>query len=207
MNSFTLSSTARQIETQFEQTGTNPLQAYLRDETARQLEANALSPSDYDVYLVRRNQLAGDDVIGPKILHAGRYSEDILYGAAGSPMARFRSTISVLKTRAERTGSLGPDDVEYGHQASLLWAEVGRLKEFIGISPVISEIVAELRTARFQFLGKDTPPTAIQAVAAALRLIVEAKRLDTAVVDRVVAILEDGGIDSLAPDVLRDSRG
>jgi hypothetical protein len=81
------------------------------------------------------------------------------------------------------------------------------LKEFIGTSPVISEIVAELRTARFQFLGKDTPPAAIHALASALRIIAEATRLDTALVDRVVETLDEGGIDSLAPEVFRDSDG
>ncbi len=100
-----------------------------------------------------------------------------------------------------------PEEVEYGHQAALVWAEVGRCKEFIGISPVISEIVAELRTARFQFLGKDTPPRAIQAVALALSFAAEAKRFDTPLVDRIVKALEDGGIDSLAPDALRNSDG
>jgi hypothetical protein len=120
---------------------------------------------------------------------------------------RFRSAIRTLKARADRTGSVTPDEVEYGHQAALVWAEIGRLKEFIGTSAVISELIAELRTARFQFLGKDTPTVAMQAVASALRLITEAHRLDTSLVDRVVEVLEAGGIDSLAPDALRDSDG
>ena len=81
------------------------------------------------------------------------------------------------------------------------------MKEFIGVSPAISEIVAEFRTARFQFLSKDTPPTAMRSIALALRLVVEAKRLDTTLVDCVVEALANGGIDSFAPDSLRDSRG
>jgi hypothetical protein len=99
------------------------------------------------------------------------------------------------------------DDVEYGHQVALIWAEVGRLKEFIGVSSAISEIVAELRTARFQFLGKDTPLVSLQALASALRLIVEAKRLDSRLVDEMVNALEVGGVDSLAVDTLRESDG
>jgi hypothetical protein len=70
---------------------------------------------------------------------------------------------------------------------------------------VVSEIVAELRTARFQFLGKDTPATTMQAIASALCLVVEAKRFDARLVDDMVKALEHGGIDSLAPDALRDS--
>jgi len=84
---------------------------------------------------------------------------------------------------------------------------VGRLKEFIGSSPVISEIVAELRTARFQFLGKDTPTTVIKAISSALSLVTHAKRLDESLVDRVVEVLEAAEIDSLAPDALRNPHG
>jgi hypothetical protein len=120
-------------------------------------------------------------------------------------MARFRFAIQSLKARAERTASLTPEDVEYGHEAAILWAEIGRLKEFIGNSSVVSELVAELRTARFQFLGKDTPAPTTQALASALRLVAEAKRFDTLLVDRVVEALEKGGFDPLAPDALRDS--
>ena len=100
---------------------------------------------------------------------------------------------------------MSPEEVEYGHQATLVWSEVGRLKEFIGTTAVVSEIVAELRTARFQFLGKDTPPAVIFALASAFRLVAEAKRLDTALVDRVVKTLEAAGIDPLAPEILRDA--
>ncbi|HXP60321.1 MAG TPA: hypothetical protein VN829_07515 [Dongiaceae bacterium] len=134
-------------------------------------------------------------------------AEEVLYGAAGSPLARFRAAVQAIKARAEKAAPMRPDEVEYGHQAALVWAEVGRLKEFMGISPVISEIVAELRTARFQFLGKDTPPKAMQAVASAFRCVAEAKRFDPPLADRIVNALERGGIDSLAPDALRNSDG
>ncbi len=90
---------------------------------------------------------------------------------------------------------------------TLLWADVARLNEFMGASTAISEIVAELRTARFQFLGKDTPESVLHALRAALKVVAEARRLDEGVVDRVVETLEAGGIDSLAPDALRDGDG
>ena len=126
---------------------------------------------------------------------------------ADSPLARFRAAIHALKARAENTASLRPDEVEYGHQAALVWADVGRLKEFIGISPVISEIVAEFRTARFQFLGKDPPSRAMQALVSAFRCVAEAKRFDPPLADRIVKALERGAVDSLAPDALRNSGG
>lgn len=207
MNSLTLSPVARQIETLLDSGEKNPLDDFLRQESQRQVEASGSILSNYDIFAVRRNPQLGDEVFGPKRVHVGTYSEEMLYGVAGSPVVRFRSAIQALKIRAEEARFVSPEEVEYSHQSTLLWAEVGRLKEFIGASPVISEIVAEFRTARFQFLGKDTPPAVIHAIAAAFRLIAEAKRFDTALVDHVVEVLEQGGIDSLALDALRDSHG
>jgi hypothetical protein len=203
----TLSSSAREIEALLGGSGQNNLDDFLRQESSREVEARGLAPSNYDIFAVCRNDKAGSEVFGPKHLHVGNYPEETLYGAAGSPLVRFRAAIQAVKARAESAASMEPEQVEYGHQAALLWAEVGRFKEFIGISPVISEIVAELRTARFQFIGKDTPLTAMRTLASALNSVAGAKRFDAPLVDRVVKALEHGGVDSLAPDVLRDSDG
>ncbi len=154
-----------------------------------------------------RNQLPWELLAVPRALRTGAYSAEILYGEVGSDVARFRSTIKLLAGRASKIATLDPEEVEYGHQAALFWAEIGKVKEFIGTTPAISEIAAELRTARFQVLGKDTPPIAMKAVATALLLIAEAKRLDEPLVDRFVETLEAGGFDSFAQDALRDSRG
>ena len=202
-----LSPSARKIEALLGGSGQSYLDDFLRQESSREVEANGLAPSNYDVFAVRRNDAAGSEVFGPKHLHVGTYSEETLYGAAGSPLVRFRAAIHAVRARAESAASMEAEEIEYGHQAALVWAEVGRFKEFIGISPVISEIVAEFRTARFQFIGKDTPPTTMQALASALNAVTEAKRFDTPLVDRVVNALEHGGVDSLAPDALRDSDG
>lgn len=70
----------------------------------------------------------------------------------------------------------------------------------------VDQGMAELRTARFQFLGKDAPRSVMQAMVSALLLVAEAKRLDAALVDRMVEALENAGIDSLAPEGLRASR-
>jgi hypothetical protein len=98
---------------------------------------------------------------------------------------------------------MDPEELEYGYQATLVWDEVGGLRGFLGASPVITEIVAELRTARFQFLGRDTPITAMKSLASVLGLIAEAENLDESLVDRIVEAFEQGGIDTLAQDALR----
>lgn len=196
--------TGRQLEALLDSGTANGLDAYLRQEARRRVEATGFAPSHYDVFVVRRNDQLGDEVFGPKRLHVGTYSEEALYGVAGSRITRFRAAIRTLQDRLERLQSVAPGEVEYGHQTSLLWAEVGRLKDFIGAEATVSELVAELRTARFQYLGQDTPPEVVGALASALSRIADADRLDAALVDEVVEILQDAGVDSLAPDALRE---
>lgn len=199
-----LSHQARRVETLLDQGGENGVTRFLNDAASRHVEAKGSTPSNYDLFAIRRNDELGEEVFRLKPTHVGTYSDELLYGAARSPVLRFRSAIQALRIHADRTAALNEDGLEYGHQAALVWVEIGQLKQFIGASPIISEIVAELRTARFQFVRKDTPHPVMQSLAAALGLISEAKRFDTALVDRCVDVLETAGIDSFAPDSLRE---
>ncbi len=203
MNQHTLSSASRKVEMLLESSGTNPVMDLLLQDSVQQVEGRGLTASNYDVFVIRQNEVVGQEIFGPKKLHVGNYSEEFLYGASGSHIVRFRSLVQTLRGRAHGITALKMDEIEYAHQVTLLWAEMGRLKEFLGLSPIISEIVAELRTAQFQFIGKDTPPTVVHAIASGLDLVMEAKRLDARLVDQLVDLLEEAGIDSLAIDALR----
>jgi hypothetical protein len=196
---------SQQVEALLDSGERNGVTDFLGQESRRLIEAKGATPSSYDIFAVRRNDQFGEEIFGPKQLHVGSYSEEMLYGAAGSPVTRFRLAIEALKARVEKTITISPEEVEYGHQVALFWAEAGKLKEFIGTSSAVSEIVAEFRTARFQFLGKDTPIVTMKAISSALRLVAEAKIFNSTLVDRVVEALETGNIDPLAPDVLRDT--
>ena len=90
---------------------------------------------------------------------------------------------------------------------TLFWAEVGGLKKYLGTSVTVSEIVAELQTARFQMLRKDTPITFIRAIARGLEFVTKPNNLDSVKVDQMVQAFEAGGFDSLAPEALRKSDG
>ncbi len=90
---------------------------------------------------------------------------------------------------------------------TLFWAEVGGMKRYLGVSVVISEIVSELQTARFQMLRKDTPITFIRAIARGLEFVTKPNNLDSVMVDQMVQAFEAGGFDSLAPEALRKSDG
>lgn len=209
MSNRSLSQKARRVESLFESGNSNSLQVFALQEMTSAIESRGFSPSSYELFAVRKNDQAGQEVLGPKNLHVGNYSEEALYGAASSPLPHFRSAIRTLAARAARAAraasvaGLEPDEVEYSYQVTLFWADLGKLKDFLGVSTSVSELVTELLTARFQFIGKDTPASAMKALAQALAISAGAKRLDSAVVERVVDALEAGGIDSLAPDALR----
>jgi hypothetical protein len=205
MNPQTLSSRSQRLEMLLESSGTNPVMDLLLQDSVQHVEGKGLTASNYDVFVIRQNEVVGQEIFGPKKMHIGNYSEEFLYGASGSHLVRFRSLIQALRGRAHGVTALKMDEIEYAHQVTLLWAEMGRLKDFLGLSPVISEIVAEFRIAQFQFIGKDTPLTVVHAIASGLDLIMEAKRLDARLVDQLVDLLEEAGIDSLAIDALRKS--
>lgn len=202
-----MNAATQELESLLEGGQNRRLFGYLGEESRRAVESKGASPADYQMFLVRSSDTLPSEIFGPQRISGGTYSAEELYGASGSPLAHFRSTVRTLLARAEAAAVASPGGPGYSHHVTLLWADVARLNEFMGASKAISEIVAELRTARFQFLGKDTPESVLHALRAALKVVAEAKRLDEGVVDCVVETLEAGGIDSLAPDALRDGDG
>ena len=203
MDRQTLSSHDSKMEHLLAQSGSNPVQRFVSKQAQTRVESLSASPSSYDLYVVRKNPQAGGEIFGPARIHVGTYSTDELYGPTGSRLQQFRDAISALARHAATIVQLDGDSLEWAHQCTLFWVELGTLRTFLGTSATLSEIIAELRTARFQYLGKDTPVTAMKAMANALGLLVDAPRWDGALVDRFIDILESGGFDSLAPEALR----
>ncbi len=135
------------------------------------------------------------------------YTDELLYGPGGRPHWEFQTAIRTLATSADQIVLMNPLEIEYPHRMTLFWAEVGGMKRYLGVSVVISEIVSELQTARFQMLRKDTPITFIRAIARGLEFVTKPNNLDSVMVDQMVQAFEAGGFDSLAPEALRKSDG
>jgi hypothetical protein len=110
-----------------------------------------------------------------------------------NPPSAFHLLLAQLKARADRIALLDPDEMdtaEYGHQAALFWADVVGLKGFIGTSPTVTQVVAELQKLHLQFLRKDTPPAIFQTLATALGGLIGTACWDACAVDRFVKTLE-----------------
>lgn len=179
----------------------------LKRDASRQLADAGVAASNYDFYAVRRNAQAGSEVFGPHQLHIGAYDEETLYGKYASPAFRFRDAIKRLAVHARHCVGASDDPLEFAHRAVLLWSEIGQLKDFFGIADEIDEIIAALRTARFQFLRRDTPTDVISGLAESLDWIAQAPAMDVALVDRVVDRLEAVGVDTFAQDAISGENG
>ncbi len=154
-------------------------------------------------YLLKSDWLEQQNVLPRKV----NYTDESLYGVAGRSHREFQAAIRALTGTAKELAVLNPLEVEYSHRMTLFWCEVGQLKKYLGSSAVVSEIVAELQTARFQMLRKDTPVSFIKAIAEGLMFVAGAYNPNTAMVDKMVLTFEAGGFDSLAPEALRKSDG
>jgi hypothetical protein len=146
----------------------------------------------------------GPEIFGPARIQGGSYSSEQLYGATQSLIPHFRSKIRGLEQKVAGVTKCEEYDAQYFYEVTLFWAEVGKLSEFLGASREVDEIITNLTTARFLFLGKDTPMVAIVAVGAAMKLVTAANRITFAVADQVGDVLEAAGLDLLVVDSLRD---
>ncbi|MES2737273.1 MAG: hypothetical protein V4672_13195 [Verrucomicrobiota bacterium] len=199
-----MTSKAQHVEQHFESQGTNYLKEFIDEEKSVALEAKGLTPSHYKLFAVRTNDAAGSEIFSPKNVHVGDYSEDFMYGAASGPLPQFRSAIRALHAKARKIETLDQYDIEYSYQVTLFWSDLAKLTKFIGLSAHVSEIIGELLTARYQFLGKDTSKAAMGAIGDALGIAAEAKRFDSSVSEKMADALESGGMDPLVLDSLRN---
>lgn len=207
MSQQTLRPKAVALEKLFATPDSGTLLESVKRDASRQLADKGIAASNYEFYAVRSNVQVGSEIFGPHKLHLGAYDEDTLYGKHTSPAFRFRDAGKRLAAHAQSCANLSEEPLEYAHQTVLLWSEVGQLKDFFGVADEIDELVAALRTARFQFLRNDTPPSVAVALAEALGWIAQAPAIDLALVDRVVDRLEAAGIDTFAQDAATGVNG
>jgi hypothetical protein len=200
MRTVELSPKAEHIESQFEAEKPNQLQRFAGQEAARVLESKGLSPSKYDLWAVRHNEQAGQEILKPRNVAIGSYTEDFMFGAAISALPQFRSAIRHLSESAVNIAKLSADSSEYSYQVTIFWAAVGKLKEFLGINPLVSQFIGLFLTVKFQFRKKDTPTSAIAAVGKGLQLVADAKRYDKVALMACAEAMESGGIDCFAFD-------
>lgn len=200
-----LSPRAREIERQLSSVRTqstqDSVQKFVRAKARDVLESQGRASSEYSVYAVRTNKMAGSEITGPLPIALGSYTEKALYGAASSPLSHFRLEMKALGRSARKLSQLDTGSAEYFYQSSLIWANVRRLTRFIGTTPSITELVNEFLLAHHQLRDREISMEAMVALASAFVLVGDASPLNDAVVDRVVDILESSGVDPQCLDL------
>jgi hypothetical protein len=199
MNLQSLSPIAQRIETDLDSSKNSSVKSYLRQDAFKKLEDDGFVPAHYNVFATRSHPS------GNEIIPLGSYTESTLLAKAFNPQGRFVAALRNVSDKAESILSLDPTDIQYCNDTTLFWADVVALKSFLGSSLVIDEILAELLTARFQMLRRDTPPEFLRAIREGLKIVLSTKTLDTTLVIRMVTAFDQGGFDSFAPEALRKS--
>lgn len=183
---------AREIELLLDAEGRNSLKDFLISEAKPAAFSESFQQNRYDLFIVQNRQDGAHDTFK---LNLGSYSEEELYGLAKSPSVRFRREAARLLEYAKRILALAQAEVEFEHQATLLWSDIGRLTGFLGTSDELNEVVANLRVARAQFVARPTPRVVVQALADVLGLLQQNAWLGTTCVDTVLDLLEKAGVD------------
>ncbi|EDY15790.1 hypothetical protein CfE428DRAFT_6683 [Chthoniobacter flavus Ellin428] len=168
----------------------NPLTEFLSTQAQRSVPAEALRTSKFDHYLVQKRADGTNDAF-----RLDSYSEEELYGIAGSPALRFRRDVERLKLQVAAIKELEGNEIEVEHLATLLWADIGRLTGHLGASPQIDEIVANLRVARAQFVAQPTPLAIVEALGEVFEIVVRNAQFSTDAVDEALDRMEAAGVD------------
>lgn len=168
----------------------NPLKEFLSTQAQRSVPAEARRTSEFDHYLVQKRADGTNDAF-----RLDSYSEEELYGIAGSPILRFRRDVERLKQQVAAITGLEGNEIEVEHLATLLWADIGRLTGHLGASPQIDEIVANLRIARAQFVAQPTPLAVVEALSEVFAIVGRNAQLSTDAVDAALDRMEAAGID------------
>lgn len=111
------------------------------------------------------------------------------------PTFRFRWKCEKLLKRAERIASLDSGSLDFEQQVTLLWSDVAALKEHLGASSEVNEIVSALLVTYSQFVKRVTPKTVVEALVVIFRMVATYIRLPETAIDTAFDALEDAGVD------------
>ena len=168
----------------------NPLKAHLYEDADVHLQGRQTSESSYKHYVVE-TQPSGQQEIYP----LRDYTERDLAGIASRPTFRFRWKCKRLLEQAEQVLAASANDLEFEHRATLLWAEVVMLAEYLGSTAEIDEVISALHNAYAQHVKRITPKPVIEALVLVFRRGAEYTRLPMRAVDDALDVLERAGVD------------
>jgi len=170
--------------------GPNLLKDLLHEEGEAQLPQGRVAESRHQHYVVE-TQPGGQH----EVHKLREYTEAELARYAAQPAFRFRWRCERLLEQAEQALALDGESLEFEHRATLLWADVAALSEYLGSAPEVDELIAALHVAYAQHARQLTPKPVVEALAAVFRLVSQHIRLPTKAVDEALDALDQAGVD------------
>jgi hypothetical protein len=180
----------------------NPLKDLLYREADAKLPQLRSAQSRYQHYVVE-SQAGG----GKEIHRLREYSEAELAPYAAPPTFRFRWRCEQLLVQAQRALGLDGNSLEFEHRATLLWADVAALSEYLGSAPEVDALISALHAAYAQCVKHPTPKPVVEALAVTFRLVSRYTRLPIEAVDEALDALEQAGVDLNYPMAFAKSDG
>lgn len=170
--------------------GQNPLTTHLFEEAEAELQGRKRGESSYKHYIVE-TQPGGQQEIYP----LRQYTEGDLTRIATRPTFRFRWKCKRLLEQVEQVLAIDANTLEFEHRATLLWADVATLSEYLGSAAEIDELISALHTAYAQHVKRVTPKRVVEGLASVFRLVSPYTRLPMKAVDEALDGLEKAGVD------------
>ncbi|MBL9173850.1 MAG: hypothetical protein JNL10_09970 [Verrucomicrobiales bacterium] len=127
-----------------------------------------------------------------------------LSGSADSIPAKFRERLLFLWRHGKQILGQCFDPLEYRVRVDQFWGHVGSLKEFLGTTGAITELVVVLRSIRFQFLGKQTPRDILRSLLDVFRDVANSPSIASGKVDHFLNRLDALGFDLNVPQASLD---
>ena len=196
MNSLIDAPRRRQIDKLLGEENPNPLKDFLYGAAESKLPSRP-EESQYQLFVVET--MPG----GQREIHrVSNYREpELVAQNAQPPTFRFRWKCARLLKRAESIAGLNSGNLDFEQQVTLLWSDVAALKEHLGASSEVNEIVSALLVTYSQFVKRVTPKAVVEALVMIFRLVATHIRLQESAIDTAFDALEDAGVDLNHPRV------
>jgi hypothetical protein len=107
----------------------------------------------------------------------------------------FGQSMAMLAEAAQQALALPEEDeLEFEHQAILLWADTDELAHYLGTSEEVEEVVANLRFARAKHKARLTPRATVAALGKGFSFLQHQRNLDRALVNQFLSCLDHAGL-------------
>lgn len=170
--------------------GPNTVKTHLFEEADVELQGRRAADSSYQHYVVE-TQPGGQQ----EIYRLREYTEGDLSRIATRPTFRFRWKCKGLLEQANQVLAAPSESLEFEQGATLLWADIAALADYLGSTPEIDELISALHIAYAQHVKRVTPKSVVEALAFIFRSVDNYTKLPTKAVDEALDALEKVGVD------------